>query len=61
MVRHVSLALSVLMGATALAANKEQARLENAGVVMEEILTVPDNILWSCCGRPNASSSFRRW
>ncbi len=45
MVRHVSLALSILLGATALdAANKEQTRLENAGVVMEEILTVPDNI-----------------
>ena len=45
MVRSVSLAFCFLMGAAALgAANKEQARLENAGVVMEEILNVPDNI-----------------
>jgi len=45
MVRSVSLAFCVVMGAAALdAANKEQARLENAGVVMEEILNVPDNI-----------------
>ena len=45
MVRSVSLTLCFVMGAATLdAANKEQARLENAGVVMEEILTAPDNI-----------------
>ena len=45
MVRYRSLLLCVLMGATPLdAANKEQARLENSGVVLEEILTAPDNI-----------------
>lgn len=45
MVRSVSLALCFVIGAVALdAANKEQERLENAGVVMEEILGVPDNI-----------------
>ena len=45
MVRSVSRALCFVMGAAALhAANKEQTRLENAGVVMEEILNVPDNI-----------------
>ena len=48
MVRHVSLALCLVLGTTALEAqdtqNKEQARLENCGVVMQEILDVPDNI-----------------
>ena len=45
MFRYVSLAFCFVMGAATLdAANKEQARLENAGVVMEEILNVPDNI-----------------
>lgn len=46
MFRYVSLALCVVvLGAVALAAaNKEQQRLENCGVVMEEILAIPDNI-----------------
>jgi lipid-binding SYLF domain-containing protein len=45
MFRCLSLALSVVIGSTALgAANKEQGRLENAGVVMQEILNIPDNI-----------------
>ncbi len=45
MLRHIGLALCVVLGSTALgAANKEQARLENCGVVMQEILDVPDNI-----------------
>ena len=45
MFRYVSLAFCFAVGAATLdAANKEQARLENAGVVMEEILNVPDNI-----------------
>jgi lipid-binding SYLF domain-containing protein len=43
--RPVALALCIaLSGVTLGAANKEQERLENAGVVMEEILGVPDNI-----------------
>ncbi len=34
-----------MLGSTALgAANKEQGRLENCGVVMQEILDIPDNI-----------------
>jgi lipid-binding SYLF domain-containing protein len=45
MSRYLSLALYVVLGSTALGAeNKEQGRLENCGVVMEEILNVPDNI-----------------
>lgn len=44
MFRFIGLALCVVMGASVAAQNKEQARLENAGVVMQEILDVPDNI-----------------
>lgn len=45
MVKYVTLAIALVFGSTALgAANKEQARLENCGVVMQEILDVPDNI-----------------
>jgi len=44
MVRYV-VAFCVVFGMAALGAqNKEQGRLENCGVVMEEILNVPDNI-----------------
>ena len=45
MFRHISLALCLVgFAASVGAANKEQDRLENSGVVMEEILSVPDNI-----------------
>lgn len=45
MFRNISLTLCFVLGSTALyAADKEQDRLENAGVVMQEILDVPDNI-----------------
>ena len=46
MLRYLSLALCFVLGSAALYAanNKEQARLENAGVVMQEILDVPDSI-----------------
>jgi len=49
MVRYLSLTLSLalffVLGSAALdAANKEQGRLENCGVVMQEVLDVPDNI-----------------
>jgi SH3 domain-containing YSC84-like protein 1 len=47
MFRYLSLALCFVVGSTtALYAenNKEQDRLENSGVVMQEILDVPDNI-----------------
>jgi SH3 domain-containing YSC84-like protein 1 len=45
MSRYLSLALCIVFGSTALgAANKEQGRLENCGVVMQEILDIPDNI-----------------
>src|SRR3954468_19702224 len=43
MLRYLSLALCVVLGSASLeAANKEQSRLENAGVVMQEILDIPD-------------------
>jgi lipid-binding SYLF domain-containing protein len=44
--RYLSLALCLGLGLSAIGAepNKEQARLENCGVVMQEILDVPDNI-----------------
>src|SRR5437868_13424604 len=45
MSRSFTLSLCFVLGSTALyAANKEQSRLENCGVVMQEILDVPDNI-----------------
>lgn len=45
MLRYLSLALCVVLGSVVLEAeNKEQDRLENAGVVMQEILDIPDNI-----------------
>ena len=45
MLRYLSLALCFVLGSAALKAeNKEQGRLENCGVVMQEILDVPDNI-----------------
>lgn len=44
MVRYI-LAFCLVFGMATLGAqNKEQSRLENCGVVMEEILNVPDNI-----------------
>ena len=44
MFRFIGLTICVAMGATGLAQQKQDARLENAGVVMQEILDVPDNI-----------------
>ena len=45
MLRSLSLVLGFVLGSTSLgAANKEQGRLENCGVVMQEILDIPDNI-----------------
>ena len=49
MLRHVIFALCFVLGTTTLGAqkdtqNKEQARLENCGVVMQEILDVKDHI-----------------
>lgn len=45
MFRSFSLALCLVMSAISLGAqNKEQERLENAGIVMEEILNLPDSI-----------------
>jgi lipid-binding SYLF domain-containing protein len=43
--RYLSVALCFVLGSAASdAVNKEQGRLENCGVVMQEILDVPDNI-----------------
>ena len=45
MIRNITLTLCfMLMTAALYAANKEQERLENCGVVMQEIVNVPDNI-----------------
>ena len=45
MLRFFTLALCFVWASIALTAeNKEQGRLENCGVVMEEILDIPDNI-----------------
>ena len=45
MFRYLSLALCIVVSSAVLgAANKEQERLENCGVVMQEVLNVPDNI-----------------
>jgi SH3 domain-containing YSC84-like protein 1 len=45
MIRNITLTVCFLLLAAALyAANKEQERLENCGVVMQEIMNVPDNI-----------------
>ena len=45
MLRSLTLALCFVWASAALTAqNKEQGRLENCGVVMQEILDIPDNI-----------------
>lgn len=45
MFRSISLAMCVMVATVSVGArNKEEARLENAGIVMEEILNVPDGI-----------------
>src|SRR3954447_8150676 len=45
MFRYLTLATCVVLASTALhAENKEQGRLEQVGIVMQEILDVPDNI-----------------
>jgi lipid-binding SYLF domain-containing protein len=45
MLRYLTLALCFVWASAALTAqNKEQGRLENCGVVMQEILDIPDNI-----------------
>jgi lipid-binding SYLF domain-containing protein len=45
MFRNLTLGVCVLfLASSALAANKEQERLENSGTVMQEVLDVPDNI-----------------
>jgi len=45
MSRYLSLSLCIILSSATLGAgNKEQGRLENCGVVMQEILDIPDNI-----------------
>jgi SH3 domain-containing YSC84-like protein 1 len=45
MSRYLSLTLCFVLGSTVIGAeNKENGRLENCGVVMQEIMNVPDNI-----------------
>jgi lipid-binding SYLF domain-containing protein len=52
MSRCLSLTLCLVLASTALgAADKEQDRLANAGVVMQEVLDVPDNIPQELLGK----------
>jgi lipid-binding SYLF domain-containing protein len=52
MFRYLSLVVCLALGTAALhAANKEQSRLETAGVVMQEILDIPDNIPQDLLGK----------
>ena len=52
MFRYLSLVVCLAFGTAALgAANKEQSRLETAGVVMQEILDIPDNIPQELLGK----------
>ena len=45
MIRKLTMGVCILFVASGLyAANKEQERLENSGVVMEEIMNTPENI-----------------
>jgi lipid-binding SYLF domain-containing protein len=45
MSRYLSLSLCIILSSATLGAgNKEQGRLENCGLVMQEILDIPDNI-----------------
>src|SRR5688572_30298696 len=44
MSRYLSLALCIVLASSTLDASKETDRLENCGVVMQEILNIPDNI-----------------
>ena len=52
MFRYLSLGVCLALGTAAPgAANKEQSRLETAGVVMQEILDIPDNIPQELLGK----------
>ena len=60
MIRKCAFILCVLLIAgTLYAANKEQKRLENSGVVMQEIINTPENIPREILERPIASLFFR--
>ena len=55
MIRRCAITLSfVLLTVTLHAANKEQERLENSGVVMQEIMNTPESIPQQVMERPNA-------
>ena len=57
MIRRCAITLSfVLLTVTLHAANKEQERLENSGVVMQEIMNTPESIPQQVMERPNARS-----
>ncbi|HEV8397441.1 MAG TPA: hypothetical protein VGQ37_24320 [Vicinamibacterales bacterium] len=58
MLRHFCLALFVVTAtASLLAQSKEDARLEAAGLAMEEVLNVPDGIPQDLLDKPSAPSS----
>jgi lipid-binding SYLF domain-containing protein len=45
MIRKLTLGVCILfVASSAFAANKEQERLENSGTVMQEVMSIPDNI-----------------
>jgi lipid-binding SYLF domain-containing protein len=45
MIRKLALGVCILfVASSAFAANKEQERLENSGTVMQEVMSIPDNI-----------------
>jgi hypothetical protein len=52
MYRYLSLALALAIGSSSLGAqDREQDRLEHAGLVMQEILDLPDNIPQELLGK----------
>lgn len=40
----LSVCVALMLASTGLAQNKEESRLENSGLVLEEVLAIPDNI-----------------
>ena len=62
MIRKAVLVLCVglVAAVTVYAANKEQKRLENSGVVMQEIMNVPENIPQDVMEQSSSASSYSR-
>ena len=57
MKRYLIFAVCLWFAAGAVyAATKEQKRLENCGVVMQEVLNIPDNLPHAVLEKPSVSS-----